>query len=67
MHWRKKLENRAEKEDLENRNILREGNVAPALQATQQQLQKEQLQDTLEKKLENRPEKEEVKHILEVE
>jgi len=36
---------------LENRNIIRPGNVAPALQAAQHQLEKEKLQDTLEKQL----------------
>jgi len=56
----KKLENRADKEDLENRNIIRGGNVAPALHAVQHQLEKEKLQDTLEKKLEHRSDKEDL-------
>jgi len=60
----KKLEHRSDKEDLEERNILRQGNVAPSLQAVQQQLEKEQLFDTLGKKLENRPPEEQVKHII---
>jgi len=47
---KKKLEHRSDKEDLENRNILRHGNVAPALQAAQTALEHERIVDTLEKK-----------------
>lgn len=45
---------------LEAKGILKGGNVAPALQAKQEELRKAQLEDTLEKGLEKRPTKEEV-------
>jgi len=50
IHSKKKLEHRSEKEDLENRNILKPGNVAPSLQATQLALEHERIADSLEKK-----------------
>jgi len=46
----KKISHRPEKKDLENRNILHHGHVAPSLQATQDQLEHERLLTTLEKK-----------------
>jgi len=59
---KKKLEHRSDKEDLENRNILRHGNVAPALQAAQTALEHERIVDTLEKKLEHRSDKEDLEN-----
>jgi hypothetical protein len=47
---------------LENRNILKAGNVAPSLQAAQAALAHEQLADSLEKKIAARPDIEELKH-----
>lgn len=44
----------------QDKNILRDSNVAPALQAKQEELRKRQLEDRLGKELEHRPERDEV-------
>jgi len=57
---------RPEKDDLENRNILKDDSVAPSLQAAKASLEKEQLADLLEKQVASRPDAAELveKHIL---
>ncbi|CEL61050.1 hypothetical protein RSOLAG1IB_04290 [Rhizoctonia solani AG-1 IB] len=56
----KGLKERPDKQDLVNRNILKDSKVAPALQAAQDKLQRSQLEDKLDKALENRPKPEEL-------
>ncbi|KAI0048312.1 hypothetical protein FA95DRAFT_1099439 [Auriscalpium vulgare] len=56
----KRLGQRPDRQELEGRNILKEGNVAPALQAAREQLQKSQLQDKLDQALLQRPKPEEL-------
>jgi len=54
------LNQRPEKYDLIERNILKEDNVAPALQAAKERLQRSQLEDKLEHALQQRPKPEEL-------
>lgn len=56
----KRLSQRPDKQELQDRNILKEGNVAPALQAARDQLQRSQLEDKLDQKLLHRPKPEEL-------
>ncbi|KIJ49484.1 hypothetical protein M422DRAFT_27850 [Sphaerobolus stellatus SS14] len=61
---RKKLERklslRPEKQDLVDKNILKDSNVAPSLQAAQAELQRSQLEDKLDYALQHRPKPEEL-------
>ncbi|PWN90676.1 RPEL repeat protein [Acaromyces ingoldii] len=54
------LQNRSEAKELEDKNILKPGNVAPSLQAARAELEKRKLEDKLEGRLERRPEKEDL-------
>ncbi|KAF8271267.1 hypothetical protein EI94DRAFT_597677 [Lactarius quietus] len=54
----KRLAHRPERQELQDRNILKDGSVAPALQATRDQLQRSQLE--LDQKLLHRPKPEEL-------
>jgi len=56
----KRLAQRPDRQELQDRNILKEGNVAPALQAAREQLQRSQLEDKLDQKLLHRPTPEEL-------
>jgi len=56
----KRLSQRPERQELQDRNILKEGNVAPAIQAARDQLQRSQLEDKLDQKLLQRPKPEEL-------
>ncbi|KAI0283665.1 hypothetical protein BGY98DRAFT_911407, partial [Russula aff. rugulosa BPL654] len=56
----KRLAQRPDRQELQDRNILKEGNVAPALQAVREQLQRSQLEDKLDQALLNRPKPEEL-------
>jgi len=56
----KHLSHRPDRQELQDRNILKEGNVAPALQAAREQLQRSQLEDKLDQKLLQRPKPEEL-------
>jgi len=56
----KRLSERPDRQELQERNILKEGNVAPALQAARDQLQRSQLEDKLDQKLLQRPKPEEL-------
>ncbi|KAH9978861.1 hypothetical protein BGW80DRAFT_1281407 [Lactifluus volemus] len=56
----KRLAQRPDRQELQDRNILKEGNVAPALQAVRDQLQRSQLEDKLDQKLTQRPKPEEL-------
>jgi len=56
----KRLSQRPDRQELQDRNILKEGNVAPALQAARDQLQRSQLEDKLDQKLLQRPKPEEL-------
>jgi len=51
----KALKGRPEKQDLVDRNILKDTNVAPALHAQQAALERSRLENSLEHKLEARP------------
>jgi len=51
----KAISHRPEKQDLVDRNILKDDKVAPALQATKEQLQRAQLEDKIDHGLQNRP------------
>jgi len=51
----KALGQRPPREELIERNILPNSNIAPALLAAQKELQRSQLEDSLENKLKNRP------------
>jgi hypothetical protein len=51
----KQLSARPEKNELVDRNILKEGTVAPALQAAKEKLQRSQLEDKLDHALQQRP------------
>ncbi|GBE81269.1 hypothetical protein SCP_0309960 [Sparassis crispa] len=54
------LNQRPDKHDLIDRNILKEDNVAPSLQAAKEKLQRSQLEDKLEHALQQRPKPEEL-------
>jgi len=56
----KQLNARPQKDELVERNILRDDSVAPALQAARERLQKQQLQDKLGHALQTRPKAEEL-------
>jgi len=56
----KRLAQRPDRQELQDRNILKEGNVAPALQAAREQLQRSQLEDKLDQKLLHSPKPEEL-------
>jgi hypothetical protein len=56
----KRLAQRPERQELQDRNILKDGSVAPALQAARDQLQRSQLEDQLDHKLMQRPRPEEL-------
>ncbi|CAE6435426.1 unnamed protein product [Rhizoctonia solani] len=56
----KSLKERPEKQELVERNILKDSKVAPSLQAAQDKLQRAQLEDKLEKALESRPKPEDL-------
>merc|ERR1711916_414809 len=62
----KKLSMRPEKDDLENKNILKDDHVAPALQAAQESLKKEKIAQSLATKIAHRPDAEDLenKNIL---
>ncbi|KAF8342311.1 uncharacterized protein EI90DRAFT_1329655 [Cantharellus anzutake] len=62
----KSLKQRPEKDELVEKNILKNSNAAPALQAAQAELQRSQLEDKLEHALQQRPEPAELVrgHIL---
>jgi len=56
----KRLEQRPEKQELQERNILKEDKVAPALQAAKERLERSQLEDRLDHALQQRPKPEEL-------
>ncbi|KAG8763784.1 hypothetical protein FRC11_012787 [Ceratobasidium sp. 423] len=56
----RRLSNRPEKQELVDRNILKDTKVAPALQAAEDKLQRAQLEDKLDKALGSRPKPEEL-------
>ncbi|TCD62604.1 hypothetical protein EIP91_006650 [Steccherinum ochraceum] len=60
------LQQRPPKDELIDRNILKDDNVAPALQAARDKLQRSQLEDKLDHALQQRPKREELvkDHIL---
>jgi len=51
----KAISHRPEKQELLERNILKDDKVAPALQATKEQLQRAQLEDKIDHGLQHRP------------
>jgi len=51
----KAISHRPEKQDLVDKNILKDDKVAPALQAAKEQLQRAQLEDKIDHGLQNRP------------
>ena len=53
----KHLQTRPDEQDLKNRHILLDTNTAPALQARQQELERQRATDNLKKGLEKRPER----------
>ncbi|CCM00405.1 uncharacterized protein FIBRA_02435 [Fibroporia radiculosa] len=56
----RRLSLRPDKQDLVERNILKESNVAPSLQAAKDRLERSQLEDKLEHALQQRPKAEEL-------
>ncbi|KAI0030778.1 hypothetical protein K488DRAFT_15722, partial [Vararia minispora EC-137] len=56
----KRLSQRPDKHELQERNILKDDSVAPALQAAKERLQRSQLEDQLDQKMKTRPKPEEV-------
>jgi len=56
----KQLGSRPKKDELVDRNILKDDSVAPALQATKEKLQRSQLEDKLAHALQARPKAEEL-------
>ncbi|KAA1472777.1 hypothetical protein DENSPDRAFT_839140 [Dentipellis sp. KUC8613] len=56
----KHIGQRPDKQELQERNILKQDNVAPALQAAKEKLQRSQLEDKLDQKLQQRPKPEEL-------
>lgn len=54
----KHLQHRPDPQELKERHILLDTNAAPALQAAQQDLEKQRVTDSLRKGLEHRPERE---------
>jgi len=51
----KAIGQRPEKQELVDRNILKDDKVAPSLQAAKEQLERAQLQDKIDHGLQNRP------------
>jgi len=51
----KAISHRPEKQELVEKNILKDDTVAPALQAAREQLQRAQLEDKIDHGLQNRP------------
>ncbi|KAL4919064.1 hypothetical protein BDW62DRAFT_179848 [Aspergillus aurantiobrunneus] len=62
----KHLLTRPDPQDLKDRHILLDTNVAPSIQAMRQKLDRQRASDNLKKNLEHRPEREELveRHIL---
>ncbi|KAL2864347.1 RPEL repeat-containing protein [Aspergillus lucknowensis] len=62
----KHLLTRPDPQDLKDRHILLDTNVAPSIQAMRQKLDRQRVSDSLKKNLEHRPEREELvdRHIL---
>ncbi|KAI0686358.1 hypothetical protein BC835DRAFT_458903 [Cytidiella melzeri] len=56
----KRLTQRPEKQELVERNILKDDKVAPSLQAARDKLQRSQLEDKLDQALLQRPKREEL-------
>jgi len=56
----KAISHRPEKQELVDRNILKDGNVAPSLQAAKEQLLRAQLEDKIDHGLQHRPKAEEL-------
>lgn len=56
----KQLQHRPEEQDLKDRHILLDSKAAPALQAKEAELKRQQITDNLKKGLAKRPEKEEL-------
>ncbi|VDC01679.1 unnamed protein product [Peniophora sp. CBMAI 1063] len=56
----KRLGQRPERKDLQDRNILKDDSVAPSLQAAKERLQRSQLEDKLDQALQQRPKPEEL-------
>jgi len=56
----KQLNSRPKKDELVDRNILKDDSVAPALQAAKEKLQRSQLEDKLTHALQARPKPEEL-------
>ncbi|KAL8821519.1 MAG: hypothetical protein Q9191_007288 [Dirinaria sp. TL-2023a] len=56
----KHLQMRPDAKDLKERHILLDTNAAPALQSTQQELERQRATDSLKKGLEKRPERDEL-------
>jgi len=61
------FERRPSQHELEERNILKDAKIAPALQSAKAELEKARLEDDLAKKIAQRPNPEELikEHILE--
>ncbi|CEL06603.1 hypothetical protein BJX68DRAFT_149123 [Aspergillus pseudodeflectus] len=62
----KHLLTRPDPQDLKDRHILLDTNVAPSIQAARQKLDRQRASDSLKKNLEHRPDREELveRHIL---
>ncbi|KAG9238038.1 hypothetical protein BJ875DRAFT_368748 [Amylocarpus encephaloides] len=56
----KHLQHRPDMKELKDRHILLDTNAAPALQAAQQELERQRVTDSLKKGLEHRPEREDL-------
>ncbi|KAH7908415.1 hypothetical protein BJ138DRAFT_1157659 [Hygrophoropsis aurantiaca] len=56
----RRLSHRPDKDELMDRNILKDDSVAPALQAAKEKLQRSQLEDKLSHALQQRPKPEEL-------
>ncbi|RDW87122.1 RPEL repeat-containing protein [Aspergillus mulundensis] len=56
----KHLMTRPDPQDLKDRHILLDTNVAPSIQAMRQKLDRQQVSDNLKKNLEHRPERDEL-------
>jgi len=56
----RQLQQRPEKSELKDKNILKDDRVAPALQAAKEQLARSQLQDKIGQAIGNRPKPEEL-------
>ncbi|KAI9925814.1 hypothetical protein ASPWEDRAFT_52700 [Aspergillus wentii DTO 134E9] len=56
----KHLQNRPDQQDLKEKHILLDTNVAPSLQAARQELARQRMSDDLKKHIERRPDREEL-------